>query len=444
MADYDKYLAGGSYICSCGDTHQVTTKKILIERNAIKKIPGLIKEYGLPPQMFVVADENTYEAAGKEVLSVLREAGYSPGSYVFKNEHILHPDENAIGSLMMAMEPMPKLLIAVGSGTLNDLTRFCATRLKIPFMVVGTAASMDGYASGVIPITRAGMKISYLGITPEVIIGDLDILSAAPLRLMAAGFGDIIGKVPGRLDWMIGSRIFGEDMCPEIEGLVNSAVQKCIEISPELNMRTYEAAHSVMEALALSGIAMQMHGNSRPASGAEHHMSHFLEMRDGHYNRPNAYHGAKVGMTALISMRLYEKFFEAGPPPQGVVPEAMATKARAKKAYGKVWDTVLAQKGEIYMKSDKWSAAHDKMIADWDIFKANVEGFKPLREQFARILEESDAPSKPQDLGYTKDDIFDAIMYARMLRTRPTILGILANWGYLEKYATEIVDELFK
>ncbi len=442
MNDYDKYLAG-DYACSCGNTHPVTTKKILIRRNAIKEIPGLIKQYGLSPQMFVVADENTYDAAGKEVLSVLTEAGYSPGYYVFKNEHILHPDEYAIGSLMMAMEPMPKLLIAVGSGTLNDLTRFCATRLKIPFFVVGTAPSMDGYASGVIPITRTGMKISYLGVTPEMIIGDLDILAAAPLRLMAAGFGDIVGKVPARLDWMIGSRIFGEDMCPEIEGIVNSAVQKCIESAGELNMRTYEAAESVMEALVLSGIAMQMHGNSRPASGAEHHMAHFLEMRDGHMNRPNAYHGAKVGITALVSMRLYEKFFEAGPPPQGVVPEAMATRTLAEKAYGKVWDMVLAQKGDIYMASDQWAAVHSKIIADWDVFKANVEGFKPLREQFARILQESDAPSRPQDLGYTKDDIYDAIMYARMLRTRPTILEVLANWGYLEKYATEIIDELY-
>jgi glycerol-1-phosphate dehydrogenase [NAD(P)+] len=260
---------------------------------------------------------------------------------------------------------------------------------------------------------------------------------------MAAGFGDIAGKVPARLDWMIGHRIFGEDMCPEIEGIVNTAVQKCIESSAELNMRTYEAAESVMEALVLSGMAMQMHGNSRPASGAEHHMAHFLEMRDGHYNRPNAYHGAKVGVTALISMRLYEKFFEAGPPPQGVVPEEMETKAWARRVFGGLADTVLAAKGQLYMDADDWERARGRIIADWDVLKTNVAGFKPLREQFVRILKESDAPCTPHDLGYTKDDIYDAIMNARMLRKIPTILEILANWGYLEKYATEIIDELY-
>ena len=442
MAVYDKYLVG-NYECSCTNTHIVTTKKIIIERNAIKKIPGLIEELGLPKNIFVVFDENTYEAAGKEVLAVLGEAGIEAGHYMFKNENILHPDENAIGALMMAMEPMPELLIAVGSGTLNDLARFCATRLKIPYFVVATAPSMDGFASGVIPVTRAGMKVSYIGITPEMVIGDLDVLAASPLKLMAAGFGDIIGKVPARLDWMFGNVAFGEAMCPEIEALMNSAVEKSIQSSPELDMRTYEATEGVMEALALAGVAMQMNGNSRPASGAEHHMAHFLEMRDGHYNRPNAYHGAKVGMTSLISMRLYEKFFEAGPPPQGVVPEAMETRAKVKTVYGKVGDAVLDYKGETYIEGSEWKARKEKIIVNWDVFKANVDGFGPLRKQFGEILKECSGPMHPRDLGYTKEDIFDAIMYARMLRRIPTILEVLANWGYLEKYATEIIDELF-
>lgn len=442
MADYKKYLIG-DYNCACGALHKVTTKKIVIERNAIKKIPSLIEELCLPKNIFVVFDENTYEAAGKEVLAVLNQAGLAAEHYMFKNEDILHPDENAIGALMMAMEPMPELLIAVGTGTLNDLSRFCATRLKIPYFVVATAPSMDGFASSVIPITRAGMKVSYIGITPEIIIGDLDILAASPLKLMSAGFGDIIGKVPARLDWMFGSKIFGEEMCPEIEELMNSAVEKCIESSSGLNMRTYEATEGVMEALALAGVAMQMQGNSRPASGAEHHMSHFLEMRDGHYNRPNAYHGAKVGMLSLISMRLYEKFFEGAPPPQGVVPEAMETKAKAKTAYGDVGDAVIAYKGEMFIDSEKWQIKREKIISEWDVFKANVDGFKTLRAQFADILKDCSAPYHPKDLGYTKEDIFDAIMHARMLRRIPTILEVLANWGYLEKYALEIIDELY-
>jgi glycerol-1-phosphate dehydrogenase [NAD(P)+] len=276
-----------------------------------------------------------------------------------------------------------------------------------------------------------------------MVIGDLDILSDAPLPLSAAGFGDIMGKVTARMDWKLSNIAFGEDMCSEIEGLANSAVTICLDLSDEINMRTYESTQGLMEALTLSGIAMQLQGNSRPASGAEHHMAHFLEMRDGHKVRKGAYHGAVVGITTPIAMRFYEKFFEAGPPPQGVVPEKMETKAKAAKAYGEVWDNVLRNKGEIYIQPDKWREIRDRVENRWNELKTDIEGFDSLRKSFAQTLKECGAPSHPKDLGYTKEDIYDAMMYARMLRKRPTILSVLANWGYLEKYATEIIDELY-
>ncbi len=440
--NFDKYL-DKTYDCSCGIAHRSTTRDILIERNAIKKIPQLIEKLGLPTDVFVVCDENTYEAAGKEVISVLGDAGIVARYYVFKNDDLVHPDENAVGSVMFAAEPMPKMLIAVGSGTINDLTRFCATRMKTPYFVVATAPSMDGFASGVTPITKGGMKISYSGITPQMVIGDLDILSDAPLKLAAAGYGDIMGKVTARMDWLLGNIGYGEHMCTEIEGITNAAVKKCLELSDEVKSRTYESTEGLMEALTLSGIAMQLNKNSRPASGAEHHMSHFLEMRDGHNVREGAYHGAIVGMNTLIIMRLYEKFYEAGPPPQGVVPENMETLAKAKAAYGKVWDAVLKNKGEIYASPEKWTDIRGRIIKYWDEMKRDVENLKTLREIFEKTLKECGAPSHPKDLGYAKKDIYDALMNARMLRPIPTILEVLANWGYLEKYTEEIIDELY-
>lgn len=441
MCDYNKYLVG-EYKCSCKKTHNVTTKKILVERGAINKIPEIIDESSLSKDIFIVCDKNTYEAAGKKIIKVLGDAEIDVRYHIF--DEIMHPDEKSIGALMMAMEPEPGLLMAVGTGTLNDLCRFCATRIKIPYCVVGTAPSMDGFASNVIPVTKDGMKITYLGITPEFILGDLSVLAKSPMKLMAAGFGDIIGKVPARLDWMFGHIAFGEDMCKEIEDLMNAAVAKCLEHAPDIVHRSDDAIKGVMDALILSGIAMQMQGNSRPASGAEHHISHFLEMRDGDFDREGAYHGAKVGMATFIIMRLYEKFFEAGPPPQGVVMEKMEIKAKVKKAYGDVADAVILDKGFWFYDKDEWHDAKAKIIEHWDVFKANVEGFAPLRKDAMKITSECKGPVKPQDLGYTRDDIYDAIMYARMIRKRPTILEILANWGYLEKYTEEVLDELFE
>ncbi len=215
MNDYNKYPAG-VYNCSCGEVHNVSTRRVIVEHGAINTIAQLLDEMKLPKDVFIVCDDNTYDAAGMKVIKVFKDAGIKNRSFVFPKDEIHHPDENAIGSLMMAMEPEPELLIAVGTGTLNDLCRFCATRIKIPYCVVGTAPSMDGFASNVIPVTKGGMKVTYFGITPEFVLGDLDVLSKSPLKLMAAGFGDIIGKVPARLDWMFGHLIFGEDMCNKI------------------------------------------------------------------------------------------------------------------------------------------------------------------------------------------------------------------------------------
>lgn len=443
MINYNDYLVD-EYNCQCGITHSVSTKEMIVGTDAIDKIPQLIEKLDLPKDSFAVFDENTFEVAGQKVLQTLRKMGGETRHYVFENENIHHPDEKSIGELMMAMEPMPKLIIAVGSGTINDLSRFCATRLKIPYFVIATAPSMDGYASNVIPLTRGGMKISYIGIAPEIVISDLDILKNAPEKLTAAGFGDIMGKVPANLDWRFGSDMFGEDKCPCIENLMNFAVTKCLDSAAGLNTGNDDSYKELTEALALSGIAMQMQGNSRPASGAEHHMSHFLEMRDGSYNRPNAYHGAKVGVTTLISMRLYEKLFSAQPPEQMDVPDEAETRQKAEVAFGKVGKTVMSQKDKIFLDKAEWAECKKKIIDKWDEYKEVVSGFAKMRGEFEDILKGSSGPVKPQDLGYSKDDIYNAILYARMVRDRVTILEVLDNWGLLEQYALEVVQEIFE
>ena len=443
MSDYKKYL-DGEYFCSCENTHTVTTKKIIIEKRAIYKIPELIEELSLPKKVFVVCDRNTYEAAGKSVIDVLKKADFDIGYYVFRNDDIHCPDEHSVGKLMLAMEPEPKLLVAVGSGTLNDLVKFCATRIKIPYFVVATAPSMDGFASNIIYVNFNSIKTTYYGTAPEMIIGDINVLTKAPMKLIASGFGDVIGKVPARLDWMIGHLLFDEKMCKEIGGMVNVAVQKSLEHAPSLSNRSEIAVEGLMESLALTGITMQMMGDLRSESGAEHMIAHFLEMKDGEFKRPHAYHGVIVGMTTFLMMRIYEKFFEAGPPPQGVVMEKMELRAKAIEVFGNLGEKILEEKGELFLTAEKWAEAKAKFVENWDLLKANVRGFESLRKEAMGILRACEGPVMPQELGYTREDIYNAIIYCRLTRHQTTLLTVLANWGYLEKYTQEVLDEIFE
>jgi len=440
--DYKKFL-GKSAHCECGAVHSVPTREVMVQRGALARVGELVNRYALPKDIMVVADTNTYEAAGRQVMESLEKAGCKVRTHVFDTKKLHHPDEFAIGSVMMAMEPEPGMLVAVGSGTLNDLCRFCANRAKIPYFVVGTAASMDGYASSVTPVTKNGMKITYLGIHPEMVICDLDVLAKAPLNLSAAGFGDIIGKVTARLDWVMAHLLLGERMCPVVDGVTTQAVEKCLQAAKGLSGRSLDALEGVVEALVLSGIAMQMQGDSRPASGAEHHLSHFLEMRDGDFNRPGAYHGAKVGMTTLIIMRLYEKLFE------GALPEPARTKSEedfrngALAAFGTVGATVMAGFGQIYADETEIGRQKGILLENRELFRQLTAGLPALRAEAADIIASCGGPVKPQDLGYTRSDLRDAILYARAIRNKHTILTLLDNWGLLEKFAEEVLDEIF-
>jgi len=287
------------------------------------------------------------------------------------------------------------------------------------------------------------MKITYLGIHPEMVICDLDVLAKAPLNLSAAGFGDIIGKVTARLDWVMAHLLLGERMCPVVDGVTTQAVEKCLQAAKGLSGRSLDALEGVVEALVLSGIAMQMQGDSRPASGAEHHLSHFLEMRDGDFNRPGAYHGAKVGMTTLIIMRLYEKLFE------GALPEPARTKSEedfrngALAAFGTVGATVMAGFGQIYADETEIGRQKGILLENRELFRQLTAGLPALRAEAADIIASCGGPVKPQDLGYTRSDLRDAILYARAIRNKHTILTLLDNWGLLEKFAEEVLDEIF-
>ena len=189
----DANLLGRVHHCQCGRDHAVLTKRVEIGRHILPELPQWMLQDGLTGDVFLVADERTWEAAGRQVYQILTGAGRNVRYHILRGEE-LHADSRCIGEVMVAMEPVADVIVAVGTGTINDLSRFCAHRLGIPYLIVATAPSMDGFASSVTPVIRDHFKITYPGIHPKQVIGDLEVLCQSPLPMMAAGFGDILGK----------------------------------------------------------------------------------------------------------------------------------------------------------------------------------------------------------------------------------------------------------
>lgn len=426
--------------CPCGRTHRVRTRRVALETDLAGRLPGHIRDLGLPERILLIADRNTWAAAGAEIAAALAAAGMVVTGHVIPGESI-HTDERAVGSVMLAAEPAPGLLVAVGSGSINDLGRFCAARMRIPYLTVATASSMDGYASTVTPVTRAGLKVTYPGIHPEMVAADPGVLAAAPRSMAAAGLGDLIGKHTARLDWLLARTMMDEAYCPVIAAIMEKALCDCVALAPALGQASPGAAAALMEALTLSGLAMQMQGDSRPASGSEHHISHFLEMRDALRGRPPALHGDKVGAASLLVMRLYEKFFAGDPPARGPASDTAVRRQEIARVYGPLAGTILqglADPGP----GPGWDGQWARLVARWDDFKREAGELPAARARYARALRAAGGPAALTELGYGRDDIRDALLYAWIVRSRFTLLSLLAGRGRLASLAEEVLDEL--
>ncbi len=298
-------MAGLSFDCSCGRRHSVDIRKIIIGRGVTGEIVNVVRDFG-GGRIFLLADNNTYKVCGSRVENLLKDGGFNIKTFIFDTVHPLVPDEKTVGRLFIELDKEISLIVAVGSGTLNDLARIASDRMGIPYIIVGTAPSMDGYASVVSPLIVGSYKHTYNGVYPFAIIGDTDIMKDAPMHMLQAGFGDILGKITALCDWELSRRINGEYYCETIASLVKTALNKCIESIDGIKSRDRDAVGYVMEALVLSGITIGLAGDSRPASGAEHMIAHYWESMAIARGEEHPLHGNLVGGGTVVTSLIYD------------------------------------------------------------------------------------------------------------------------------------------
>lgn len=216
----------------------------------------------------------------------------------------LVPDEAAAQAVTECAKSKDYLL-AVGSGTLNDLAKAVSFNLGIECGVLATAPSMDGYCSLGAALMQNGVKVTYTCHSPSDVLIDLDIMKSAPKIMIAAGFGDILGKYTCLADWKLSNAINGEPINTDAYDMMEKARTDCVALYDGLRKYEPDAIAKLTEALIAAGKSMALSGNSRPASGSEHHMSHFLEMDFIRRKEHVPLHGLKVAVGTLISIELY-------------------------------------------------------------------------------------------------------------------------------------------
>ncbi|MEA5012439.1 MAG: sn-glycerol-1-phosphate dehydrogenase [Angelakisella sp.] len=429
--------------CDCGRIHKTTLKNVAIYPDAISELLEIMQQNHCS-KPFIICDRNTELAAAKKVQSILTEKAHVALHKIDRDEVV--PDEYTLGELLMACPADTDLIIAVGSGTINDLSKYLSYRLRLPYIIVATAPSMDGFASAGAALVTNRLKTTYDAHMPLAIIGDVNILAAAPMELIIAGISDILGKYSCLMDWQLAHIVNNEYYCSTIVRMVRHSINEVEKNSQGVLNREPSAVASVMEALVLTGIAMSFSGNSRPASGSEHHISHFWEMQFLFQGRKAIPHGIKVGIGTVIASYLYHNlanetpdFKEAQYKAQKfdvekwendvtaafsfAAPEVIALEKRCKKN-----DVALCLKRQVIIEQY------------WNEITASIHELVPTPEKMIEMLHHLGAPAMPTQIDVSIKNTIDAIIMAKEVRDRYTVLQLLWDLGMLGRFAADTVD----
>lgn len=409
--DINKFIG----FCGCGKEHKIMVKDIIIESEAIKKLSMIMEKEGFK-NITIICDENTYAAAGEEIKEIIPK-----GKFINLKSENLHANEIAVQKVYECLAVENDVLIALGSGTIHDITRYVAYNKDIPFISVPTAASVDGFVSTVAAMTWRGYKKTFTAVSPIYVVADTDIFKEAPYRLTASGVSDLIGKYTALVDWKISSIVIGEYICNKVCNMEIDAVNKLCECVDDLVLGKLEAYEQLMYALILSGLAMQIIGNSRPASGAEHHMSHLWEMEviNKHLD---AYHGEKVSVGLILVMEEYKKIkksIENG-------------RCRVKKYYGLEEDMLkeVFKSREMYDSIMKENTPDPLLNVNKVILQNRLESVAEILEKLPTLdfvkdtLKRAKAVTTLEEIGLSNDVKQNSIRVSPYVRNRLTLMRI--------------------
>lgn len=431
------------FSCTCGKEHYASLRAVRVGKDALKELPGLVKIMGFK-SLYLISDPITYEIAGKRCVQILEDAGIQ--NKIVQLAHMGF-DEATLGELTIHMPMDCDLIIAVGTGAINDMTRYFSYKMGRPFYTVATAAPMDGFASSVAAIQANHLKTTFEAQTPTAIIGDTEILKGAPYRMIAAGLGDLLGKFTCLCDWKLAKVINGEHYCENIVELVESCVRNVLAGAGKAKERDPETLGNIMEGLVLAGVAMSLYGNSRPASGCEHHMSHYWEMIFEQEGKRPVPHGTQVGVGTVLILKLVEKLlkanvdFDAARAAAAVYDQA-AWEGSIREAYGPAAQGVIemedkAQKNETTARLVRINA----MEARWDEITELLTAL-PSSEEIMEILRSLDASCLPDEIGVDQELLKKTFLYCKEVRPRYTILQMIWDLGLLDSLSDEVIAEL--
>ncbi|MFW6279083.1 MAG: sn-glycerol-1-phosphate dehydrogenase [Bacillota bacterium] len=443
MKKITEYL-GKEFECQCGSTHQVSIKDIRIGKGILDQVPVLLENLTGYKKIYIICDTNTYQAAGRELEKSLKVNGFLPEIVMLESpeDEKIHPDTDYLFELLEGVD-RDGYFVACGSGTINDLTRYASFKMGRPYTVVATAPSMDGYASPVSPITVKGVKRTFAAEPPEAIVADISILQDAPREMIRSGLGDLLGKISSQLDWRLSHILFGEEYCPFIGEMLIDELNILLDLNLELNSgQDKEKAIKVLtEGLIKSGLAMLMAETSRPASGTEHQVAHFLEMYGVMYKQEITGHGINVGFGEYFASHYYLKLKDMDFSQFQVKDSRKQREREIKENYKERAEFAL---GNLEISLSERRLEEKILQEKEEEIKELIEEYRPLLESVEEKLLQTGILSKEYLDQIPEGWLMKALKHGLEIRTRFTVADLLKQVGCLEQWVDEIGNDFWR
>ena len=422
------------------------TKALIIGQDKLKQTSQLFKEQFPGTKAIIIADTTTFELAGKSLLKQFESNGIEQESPFIYTDPEIYAAYEYVDELVATLKQHQAIPVAVGSGTVNDLTKLAAHLTNRPYLCVATAASMDGYTAFGASITANGAKQTFNCPAPQACLADIDILSAAPTEMTASGYADLFAKITAGADWILADALNVEPIDPTAWSIVQDGLHEALSDPSGTKNGNVKAVSQLTEGLMLGGFAMQWSKSSRPASGAEHQFSHLWNMEHHLNNGEHVSHGFQVSIGTLAITALYEIALKTD------FKNLDITKAL------KQWPTLDELKIKslsIFKDTDfpeiGWQETSAKYVDhqlleqqlktlknNWDVIKNRLQQqIVPFEEAKSRLATVG-APTEPEQIGISRKKLKETFVRAQYIRRRFTILDLAVRTGYLDQWLNQL------
>jgi glycerol-1-phosphate dehydrogenase [NAD(P)+] len=359
--------------------------------------------------------------------------------FIFRDPK-LYAEFKFVEELEQSLKTHNAIPVAVGSGTINDLTKLSSHRTNRPYMCVATAASMDGYTAFGASITFKGSKQTFNCPAPTAVVADIEVIRNAPPQMTASGYADLLAKITAGADWIVADALGVEPIEPQAWKIVQGGLRDALSDPTGAKNGNVQAIEKLSEGLMLGGFAMQWSKSSRPASGAEHQFSHLWDMQHHTHNGVAPSHGFKVGVATLAVANFYEFVFQqslenldvekccATWPDESTVKSAIQKMFPEKEIAEKSTEETLAK----YIPREKLREQLERLRKNWPDLKTRLRNQLLPAATLKQMLRDAGAPTEPEQIGISRERLRDSFRQAYHLRRRFTVLDLAMRANILE------------